>query len=402
MGRRNWRIALVYGHACAAFAGGRRQFRLFHHGGSGVERDIGRREGDDRCFDGGDHLTPTVTAALGHALTDTLTVTDTDKLGVTTTSTATFIMDGGVLARYPPHGHRDDPGFGLVSVTQGVAGADAFSLQSSQGHYGTATIDPTSGVVTFTETTAPAAGTAPTQTFIVFIKDPEGVTTTATASFVVDGGASVNYTTPAVEGNSPVTNTLAVTSGVAGSDTYSLASTQGAYGTASINPSTGLVTYTETTAPAPGTAPSDTFSVLIKDSEGVTTTATASFVVDGGTSANYGPPEVASGNLIITPVLVSPEGGDTFKLVSSQGVYGNASIASSTGAITYAPTASAALGQPLTDTFTVTDTDKLGVTTTSTVTVILEGGLCPRASTRSTDLPAPPSRFRRTPRPMLF
>ena len=73
-----------------------------------------------------------------------------------------------------------------------------------------------------------------------------------------------------------------------------------------------------------------------------------------------------------TKIVHSAEGGDTFSI--GGGLYGTATIDSATGAITYTPTATASVGQALTRNFTVTDTDKLGVTTTSTATFIIDGG----------------------------
>ena len=49
-----------------------------------------------------------------------------------------------------------DHGFGRFQMTPGVAGADTFALENATGTYGTASIDPTTGVVTFFPTTGAA------------------------------------------------------------------------------------------------------------------------------------------------------------------------------------------------------------------------------------------------------
>ena len=202
------------------------------------------------------------------------------------------------------------------------------------------------------------------------------MTTTTTATFVVDGGTSTNYGLPELA-SGQVTNSPTLKS-PEGGDNFVLGNQQGLYGTATIVAASGAITYTPTATAAPGQALTDTFTVTDTDKLGVMTKTLATFVIDGGTSVNYGLPALASATN--TPVLISPEGGDKFALVSAggvdgtsaQGLDGTATIDPLTGAITYIPTttATATIG-PVYDQFVVKDTDSLGVTTTTTATFVL-------------------------------
>jgi VCBS repeat-containing protein len=333
--------------------------------------------------------TPTVTLLAGQSAPDTFTVTTTDSLGVKTTSTAIFVVDGGGSASYATETVGTTPVTDTPTKVLSPEGGDTYALVNANGAYGTAAID-ASGVITYTPstTTTPAMGTTATDTFTVTTTDSLGVKTTSTASFVVDGGAAVSYTTPTVAGTSPVSDAVSVTTapGIAVSDTFSLVNAQGTYGTASINALAGVVTYTETSAPPAGTPPTETFAVKVTDSLGVTTSAMASFLVDGGAAVSYTPNvSVGTTAVVDAPTVTSAgAGNDTFALVSANGTYGTATIDSSTGVITYTPTVTLLPGQASPDELTVNVTDAAGVTTTTTATFVIYG---------PEDPPLPPGQY---------
>ena len=245
--------------------------------------------------------------------------------------------------------------------------------------FGTATIDSATGVITYTATAA-AGGT---DTFTVSDTDSHGVTTTATASFTVDGGPSLSYTAVDATGTGAVPETPVLSS--SGGDSFSFAgasgslgsSVTGAYGTATIDPAAGVITYTPSATA--GTAGTDRFTVSDTDGHGVTTTATAVFNVDGGTAATYADMNVTGTSPVTeTPTLISPKGGDRFAFVGASGAlvssvtgsFGTATIDAATGEIIY----TAYAGASGTDTFTVSDTDLSGVVTTASVTFNVTSG----------------------------
>ena len=322
----------------------------------------------------------TSTASPGTAGDNVFTVLDTDALGVMTATNAIIAVDGGSTVSYAD---ITDGGTSPVTDTPTVSspvGGDAFSFVNGSGALvatetdafaGTASISATSGVVSYTNPSI-VPGEAEQASFTVSDTDALGVTTATTANILIDGGTAVSYA-PATVGTSAVVDTPTLVS-PEGGDSFAFAggtgpSEAGTYGSATIDGSTGAITYTPSAAPAPGALGTDTFSVSDTDASGVTTTASAVFDIDGGTAASYAPTTVGTSAVVETPRLVSPEGGDIFAFVgatgpSEAGPYGSATIDGSTGAITYTPSAGA--GTVATDTFTVSDTDALGVTTTTT------------------------------------
>ena len=156
----------------------------------------------------------------------------------------------------------------------------------------------------------------------------------------------------------------------------------GLYGTATIDSTDGIVSYSPTAPFGPVTT--DTFTVSDTDALGVTTTTTASFEVDAWT-LNYGTPPVAGTTAVSdAPAMLSPAGADTFDFIlpaggglstTEAGNYGTAFIDPTTGVITYTPLSSATPpGQWGDDQFAVTDTDALGVTNQTNVTFKVDGG----------------------------
>ena len=327
--------------------------------------------------------------APGTTVTLGFNYTIVDSAGSKSPQTALLTVDGGSAVSYGVQGAvlvGDKP----VTVTPTITspeGGDSFAIDppgavlvTQAGVYGTATINTQSGVIEYSPSAGP--GHAGTDTFTVSDTDSAGITTTTSVSFAVDGGTAVSYA-PLVAANGVVTDAPTLVSpeggdsftfsGSAGSST----SETGGHGTASIDPKSGVITYTPS-AP-PGAAGVDTFTVSDTDALGVTTTTTASFSADGGTALSYAATFAGNSAATDTPTLTSPEGGDSFAFSGAgglsnteTGVYGTASINAKTGVIAYA--SSAAPGVAGTDTFTVSDTDALAVTTAATANFTADGG----------------------------
>jgi hypothetical protein len=331
-------------------------------------------------------ITYTPAATPGKAGSDTFIVSDTDALGVTTTTSAVFAVDGGTAVSYAATtviGGAITDAPALLSPE----GGDHFAFSGPSGlvavetgAFGTASIDATTGVITYSPSAMP--GQAGNDSFTVSDTDAQGVMTTTIASFTVDGGTAVSYAGATVIGGA-VTAAPTLVSPEGGdrfafSDATGLVAAEtGAFGTASINATTGVITYSPSAEP--GRAGNDSFTVSDTDALGVTTTTIASFTVDGGTAVTYAGATVIGNTVTVAPTLVSPEGGDRFAFSDATGlvavetgVLGTASINATTGVITYSP--SAEPGQAGNDSFTVSDTDALGVTTTSIASFTVDGG----------------------------
>ena len=134
-------------------------------------------------------ITYTPTAGPGIAGTDTFTVSDTDKDGVTTKTSVSFFVDGGTAASYAP------VSVGTHAVTEAPTlvspeGGDQFALMGSSGPvlsevgaHGTASIDPTTGAITYTPSVSPGTGSGDTFTML----DTDALKVTTTTVFVVTG-----------------------------------------------------------------------------------------------------------------------------------------------------------------------------------------------------------------------
>ena len=166
----------------------------------------------------------------------------------------------------------------------------------------------------------------------------------------------------------------------------SVAYTAGADGALQIDPS-------QFQSVAPGTTATLAFHYTLVDSSGAQAAQTAVLTIDGGPAVTYGnssaPIQVGANPVTLTPTVTSPEGGDTFAfdppgeaLLTEKGLYGSAVINTTTGQITYTP--SAAPGVEGVDAFTISDTDSAGVTTKTTVGFAVDGGTLVHYATLNT------------------
>ena len=188
-----------------------------------------------------------------------------------------FSVDGGTAVSYASS-------IALETVTiaptlKSPEGGDHFALVSGVGTTRrAASIDSTTGVVTYTPSVKP--GQAGEALFTVDDTDLRGVTTAATVTFTADGGTAFLYA-PAIAIGSEVSIKPSVAS-PEGGDQFALAGASGAvasetdaFGTASIAAATGVLTFTPSLPP--GQAGKDTFTVEDTDALGAETTATAVF-----------------------------------------------------------------------------------------------------------------------------
>jgi hypothetical protein len=239
---------------------------------------------------------------------------------------------------------------------------------------GTAVIDAETGVWTFTPTDGNWFGS---DTFTVTITDDLGGTSTQVVNItlanvddpaVISGDISYNGNEgDAVGGDMDATDVDGLTD-----TTYFTVTTPATNGTAAIDATTGVWTFT----PADGNwFGSDTFTVTITDDLGGTTTQVVSI-----TLANVDDPAVISGDISYNGNEGDAVGGDmdatdvdgltdtTYFTVTTPATNGTAAIDATTGVWTFTPTDGNWFGS---DTFTVTITDDLGGTSTQVVNITL-------------------------------
>jgi hypothetical protein len=250
-----------------------------------------------------------------------------------------------------------------------VPGSVAIVTPPAQG---TATVDPTTGAITYT----PGLNYVGSDTIQYTVKDGNGtVSNTATISLST---TFVDYP-PVAAGDNAATNPMtAVAINVLANDTDpngdiapgSVAIGTGpSHGTIAVNPTTGVVTY----SPAAEFSGTDSFTYTVASTHGATSSpATATVVVHHPPSANAD----SVTTLEETPVTIDVLANDTDPAgatilpssvtITTQPTLGAVSVNPTTGSVLYTP----AFNRSGTDTFQYTITDSNGVTSEpATVTI---------------------------------
>jgi CshA-type fibril repeat protein len=296
------------------------------------------------------------TPTAGYSGPDSFGYTDTDAYGRMSSATASITVDPVAM-----NVTGSGPGPGVIQATPPApTGTGPFTytlVTTPPGSDGTATMDPTTGVITFTPN-AGFHGTVPTFTYTVTDASDD-------VSVPADIDLSVGLPTPPVaqnvSGTTPanvsITRTPAAPTGT-GPFTFALATTPSASdGVAIIDPTTGAVTFT----PAhdfSGIVPSFTYTATDADDQ-VSEPADVSIDVTplDAPASGSGPPE--------KPITVQPPapvgtGPFTYTLVPGSlppAADGTVSIDPTTGAITFTP-APGFTGTTTVE-YTVTDSDGL-------------------------------------------
>ena len=171
--------------------------------------------------------------------------------------------------------------------SSGTLTASSVLLSTSPNHGGTASVDPTTGAITYTS----AAGFTGTETFSYTVADNNGARSAAgTVTITVIAASSVapiaaDDSANVLSGSSGIIDVLANDTSAAGSlvpSTVTLKA-QPAHGTATVDAGTGNVLYT----PAAGFIGSDTFKYAVTDSNSSTTnTATVTVYVGVAVGTN--------------------------------------------------------------------------------------------------------------------
>jgi hypothetical protein len=321
----------------------------------------------------------TYTAAAGFAGTDTFTYTVADDNGAVSNPATVTVTVGQTGSGTVINADDIDTDAGHSVVIDVLANDSSpvglnpgtVRVESGPAH-GSTSVDTTTGAITYT----PAAGFAGTDSFTYTVQDNNGVTQGPGSVSVVVNRPKANDDFTDTDAGNPVTiSVLANDTDPDGNEHLVPSSVAIAaapsHGSASVNSTTGDVTYT----PAAGFSGTDTFQYTVTDDAGaVSNVATVTIVVNRLT-ANDDFGTTDAGHPITLDVLANdtdPDGPGKLVpssvAVASAPANGSVSINPSTGAITYTSTQ----GFSGTDTFTYTVTDVNGaVSNAATVTIVV-------------------------------
>ena len=277
-----------------------------------------------------------------------------------------------------------------ASDVEGLTDGTYFSVTGAAAN-GTAVIDPATGVWTFTPTDPNWFGS---DSFTVTVTDDLGGTTIQVVNITLTNvddpaiiGGDISYSGnegDAVGGTMTATDVEGLTDGTVFSVTSAAAN-----GSATIDPATGVWTFTPTDPNWFGT---DSFNVTVTDDLGGTTTQLINI-----TLANVDDPAIISGNVSYNGSRGDPVGGDmdasdvegltdgTYFTVTSAATNGSAAIDATTGVWTFTPTDPNWFG---TDAFTVTITDDLAAPRPRSSTSPLPMSMTPLSSAATSAITA--------------
>ena len=365
---------------------------------------------------GGFTFTYTPTAAARHAasatvnpvLSDTIKFTVSDGKGGSAAATASVEIapvNADPTATYS----AGKPSSSSGVVTGTVKGADAekdkltYSV-TTQATNGLAVIDQATGKFTYAPTALAQLAATPTttDTFKVTVSDGHGGSVIKDVTVSIAPNQAPTNPSFTITKNDPKSGVVTGTVKATDLDKNALAFSTGAAakGTVTINPKTGVFTYTpsqearQAVAEGVAGAETDSFTVTITDSKGATTDP---LVVAVTITPNKAPisPDVTgvksnSSGVVTGKVTATDPDNDALKygVVSTKTAKGTVKITSS-GTFTYTPSAAArhaasslmAGTADVTDTFTVAITDARGAVTKHDVMVsILAKNAAPTAS----------------------
>ncbi len=224
--------------------------------------------------------------------------------------------------------------------TDGTVKATTVAIVSPAGH-GTTSVNPTTGVVTYT----PAANYTGPDSFTYKVKDNLGaLSNVATVSITVNAPPVANNDSVVAIKNTPLAiNVLGNDSDPDGTLNLATVTIVGAaaHGTTSVNTTTGAITYT----PAANYKGPDSFTYKVKDNLGlISNVATVSITVNTPPTAVNDTVSTNKNTAVVINVLSNDSDLDgtvkatTVAIVAAAG-HGTTSVNPTTGAITYTPAA---------------------------------------------------------------
>ena len=296
---------------------------------------------------------------------DSFTVTITDDLGNTSSQLISLTVNPEIDIAANSVTTDED-----TAITIDVLANDHFEGTPTVSALGTAAHGTVVINADHTVTYTPAANYNGSDSFTYTVTSPAGVTETATVSITVNPTNDPTAITGDTSGSgtedvaTPITGTLSATDpdGLTDGTVFSV-TTNGAHGTASIDPVTGAWTYT----PVADYNGSDSFTVTITDDAGNATTQVISLTV-AAVADIVGDNLSTSEDTAVTILASSLLANDNFEgtpTVSAVGSAAHGTVSLVGGNITYTPNAN----YNGSDSFTYTVTSPAGVTETATVSI---------------------------------
>ncbi|SMF94270.1 CshA-type fibril repeat-containing protein [Methylomagnum ishizawai] len=310
------------------------------------------------------HGIGTYTPAPTFVGTDSFTYTFQSSAGVTSTATVhitvangtpTAVDDSrtttlGTAVAIAVLANDSDPNGDLLS-----AGNPVNPITTTAPSHGTASVDPTTGVVTYT----PNAHFYGADSFTYTIKDLRGHTSTATVYLNVDNAGlptAHNDIGVTVQEDQPATLDVLGNDDNPNHDTLTISATSTpAHGTVAINGDKTSLVY----IPASNYHGTDSFTYTLTDSQGYTSTATVALTVVDGTpvAGNYNLTTTANqpGSLNVLGAATTDPNGDALSLTGvAKPAHGSVTF-NKDGTVSYTPDA----GYAGADSFTYTASDGL-------------------------------------------
>ncbi|GAB3462766.1 hypothetical protein GCM10027321_24720 [Massilia terrae] len=346
-------------------------------------------------YDPGTHF---VSLGAGATVTDTFAYTVKDSGGLTSIATVTVTVSG---ANDAPVAHADtaaasQDGAVLIDVLANDTDVDAGDSKALVSLDATGTIGAVSivdGKVSYDpgrHFKSLGAGATASDSFSYTMKDSGGIESSATVTVNITGvnDAPVAHADSgaALEDGGPVAvNVLANDTDVDTGDTQTLVSVDASRAIGSVSIVDGKVSYNPGAhfqSLGAGATTTDTFSYTMKDSGGLTSTATVTMSITGVNDAPVATADKAAttqDSAVLVDVLANDtdaDAGDTQALVSvdTTGTVGTVSIVG--GKLSYDPGShfkSLGAGASATDSFSYTMKDGAGAESTATVTVSIAG-----------------------------
>ncbi|MEZ0054224.1 hypothetical protein ABIA30_005264 [Mycobacterium sp. MAA66] len=325
----------------------------------------------------------------------------TDSFGVTATNTSGFTSAIGTVTvpitpvsdipNTPTVSNQNaDPVSGIVTgtVTATDPGGQALTYSATTPLLGSVSVNATTGDFTYTPTNlarTTAISGVTNDSFIVTASNGS-FSSIVTVTVPISPASNDTPSTPAAGtpnenlASGVVTGTVTSTSPDGSAITYTASTLLGLTGTVSINSASGQYTYTPTdlarvTANL-GVITSDSFTVTATNTSGFSSSTIVTVPISPASNDTPSTPaagtpnqDLVSGVVTGTVTSTSPDGGAvTYTAGTLLGLTGSVSINSTTGQYTYTPT-DLARTTATTDSFTVTATNSLGMSSSTTVTV---------------------------------
>jgi hypothetical protein len=292
-----------------------------------------------------------------NAAPSSFTIRATDSGGSSGTHAYILTMNAAITVN-PASLPNGTVGAAYSQAVTASGGNGSFTYSVSAGSLPAGlSLNPSSGLLSGTPTSAA------TSSFTVTATDGNSVTGSRAYSVTIAAGIAVNPATlPGASVGTPYSPTISATGGTG---TYAFSVTAGALPAGlSLNPSTGAITGT------PTTAATSNFTVTATDGNGATGSRAFSFVVNGAMAVNPATlPNGTEGTAYSQTVSATGGNGSYTFSVTAGALPAGLTLNASTGALTGTPSTASSSN------FTLTAVDGTGATASRAYTVMINAAL---------------------------